>query len=172
MPASRRQKLASGPLGEVSAGAGQPPVCPRAFRDRPPLCTPRRVNQLRPKLRPGHLQKAGDIPEPLAETDLDEQVDHDRGPGQLGAPGPDKGEGDQTGKQPECAEAAREAAGRPGAVVRFPLDSRKSRASVLYADTYAYMHVHPARESDGLRRTSQEVGGGRDRTGRAAQRDD
>jgi len=31
-----------------------------------------------------------------------------------------------------------EAAGRPGAVVRFPRDSRKSRASVLYADTYAY----------------------------------
>ena len=60
-----------------------------------------------------HLQKAGDIPEPLAEADLGEQVDHDRGTGQLGAPGPDKAEGDQTGKRPERDEAARAGGGRP-----------------------------------------------------------
>jgi hypothetical protein len=36
-----------------------------------------------------------------AEADLGGQLDHERGPGQLGAPGLDRGEGDQTGKHRE-----------------------------------------------------------------------
>jgi len=66
--------------------AGQPPVCPHAFRDRPPLCTPCRVNQLRPKLRlfrqpyrrsrrhpgctrrkKGRLGAAGEVPSTVSE---------------------------------------------------------------------------------------------------------
>src|SRR6266851_2330982 len=71
----------------------------------------------------GHLQKAGDIPEPLAEAYLGEQVDHDRGTGQLGAPGPDKGEGDQTGKHPERDEAARAGGGWPPGYRRHTIPS-------------------------------------------------
>jgi hypothetical protein len=36
-----------------------------------------------------------------AEADLGGQLDHERGPGQLGAPGLDRGEGDQTGTHRE-----------------------------------------------------------------------
>src|SRR6266851_4256218 len=53
-----------------------------------------------------HFQKAGEIPEPLAEADLGEQIDHYSGTSQLGAADPYKGQGDQTGKTPQSDEAA------------------------------------------------------------------
>jgi hypothetical protein len=83
----------------------------------------------------GHFQKAGEVPEPLTEADLGEQVDHYGGTGQLGAAHPDKEQGGETGKNPERGEAASYGAAGSALVViiRFPLESRELVAT-FYID--------------------------------------
>ncbi len=53
-----------------------------------------------------HFQKAGEIPEPLAEADLVEQFEHCSGAGKLGGAGGYKGQSGKTGQRPECDESA------------------------------------------------------------------
>jgi hypothetical protein len=45
-----------------------------------------------------HFQKAGQIPEPLADADFVEQFDYGSGTGEFGAAGPYKGKGDKAGR--------------------------------------------------------------------------
>src|SRR5258708_19878963 len=58
-----------------------------------------------------HFQKAGEIPEPLAEADFVEHFDHHRDTGQFGAAGSYKGQGGKAGKDPEGDQAALDGGG-------------------------------------------------------------
>jgi hypothetical protein len=53
-----------------------------------------------------YFQKAGEIPEPLAEANLVEPVDHRGSTGQLGAASPYQGQDDKSGKKPESTETS------------------------------------------------------------------
>ena len=131
MPASRRQKSVSGPPGEVSARAGQPPVRPRAFRKIAHRCAPlvasigyaRKVRPVcqpyrRSRRHPGCTRRKKRRPEAAGEVPSTvlmhgERASHEgRGrpwrparprarPRPTWPPGLDRGEGDQTGKHRE-----------------------------------------------------------------------